>query len=55
MQQMGFSSVASLKTGVRGWNDAAQLFVSFTGERVDPDAAAEALAPRVAVDQRKPR
>lgn len=55
MQQMGFSKVASLKTGVRGWNEAEQPLVNAAGDRVDPDAAEEALAPRVRPDQRRPR
>jgi rhodanese-related sulfurtransferase len=55
MQQLGYSKVASLKTGVRGWNESEQPLVNAAGERVDPDAAEEALAPHVRPDQRKPR
>lgn len=55
MQQMGYSKVASLKTGIRGWNESEQPLVNAAGERVDPDAAEDTLAPHVRPDQRKPR
>jgi rhodanese-related sulfurtransferase len=51
MQQMGFADVASLKTGVRGWNDFEQPLVDGSGHRVDADAAEPLLAPRVRPDQ----
>ncbi len=55
MQQLGYSKVASLKTGIRGWNESEQPLVNAAGERVDPEAAEDALAPRVRPEQRKPR
>lgn len=54
MQQMGFSRVASLKTGVRGWNDFEQPLVDGAGREVDGDAADALLAPRVRPEQRRP-
>jgi len=54
MQQMGYTSVASLKTGVRGWNDFEQPLVDATGKPVDADTADELLAPRLRPEQRNP-
>lgn len=55
MQQMGFTSVVSLRSGVRGWNDLEQPLVNGEGNPVDADAADELLAPRIRPDQRKPK
>lgn len=55
MQQMGFTSVVSLRTGVRGWNDLEQPLEDASGNRIDADAADELLAPRIGPDQRKPK
>ena len=55
MQQMGYTNVVSVKTGVRGWNEFEQPLVNFAGEPVDIEVADTALAPRVRPDQRKPR
>jgi len=55
MQQMGFSCVVSLKTGVRGWNDYEQPMEDAAGNPVDADAGDELLAPRVRPEQRKPK
>jgi rhodanese-related sulfurtransferase len=54
MQQMGYTSVVSLKTGVRGWNDFEQPLVDANGDALDADAADELLAPRLRAEQRKP-
>jgi rhodanese-related sulfurtransferase len=54
MRQMGFRDVASLKTGVRGWNDFDQPLVDGRGRFVDGDAAEEMLAPRLRPEQRRP-
>jgi len=51
---MGFERVASLKTGVRGWNDFELPLVDGAGHPVDPDTAEPLLAARVRTDQRKP-
>jgi rhodanese-related sulfurtransferase len=55
MQQMGFTSVVSLKTGVRGWNDLEQPLVNTAGEPVDADTAEVMLAPHLRPDQRRPK
>ncbi len=55
MQQMGFSRVVSLKTGVRGWNDYEQPLEDAAGNQVDADAGDELLASRVRPEQRKPK
>ena len=54
MRQMGYTNVASLKTGVRGWNDFEQLLVDSDGNQVDGDSAEEQLAPHLHPEQRKP-
>jgi rhodanese-related sulfurtransferase len=54
MQQMGFADVASLKTGVRGWNDFEQPLVDGEGRAVDADDAERLLAPNVGPGQRRP-
>lgn len=55
MQQMGFSRVVSLKTGVRGWNDYEQPLLDAAGNPLDADAGDELLAPRLRPGQRKPK
>lgn len=54
MQQLGFSNVASLRTGVRGWNDNEQPLQNSAGEAVDVDAGDELLAAKLKPEQRKP-
>lgn len=54
MQQLGFSNVASLRTGVRGWNDNEQPLQNSAGEAVDVDTGDELLAAKVKPEQRKP-
>lgn len=54
MQKMGFAKVASLRTGVRGWNDFEQPLVDAAGNIVDPDSAEEWLLPSLRPEQRKP-
>jgi hypothetical protein len=55
MQRMGFAAVASLRTGVRGWNDFELPLVDAAGAGVDADTAEPLLASRVRADQRRPR
>lgn len=55
MQQMGYTSVISLKAGVRGWNDFEQPLVDAAGNPVDADTADGLLASRLRPDQRKPK
>ncbi|MDP1899987.1 MAG: rhodanese-like domain-containing protein [Rubrivivax sp.] len=55
MQQMGFTHVVSLKTGVRGWNDFEQELVDAGQGRVDTDTAEPLLETRVRPEQMRPR
>ncbi len=55
LQQLGYTRVASLATGLRGWNDAEQPLVSGDGASVDPDAAEALLVPRLRAEQRLPK
>jgi rhodanese-related sulfurtransferase len=55
MQQMGYTSVVSLKTGVRGWNDFEQPLVDAADKPVDGDIADELLGPRLRPEQRNPK
>lgn len=54
MLQLGFADVASLQTGVRGWNDFEQPIVDGHGRAVDGDEAERTLAPHLRPDQRRP-
>jgi len=54
MRQMGYTSVVSLKSGVRGWNDSDQPLVDAAGKPVDGDTAEEMLGPHLRPDQRNP-
>jgi len=54
MRQMGYTSVASLKTGVRGWNDYDQPLVDAGGNPVNGDQAEALLGPHLRPEQRKP-
>jgi rhodanese-related sulfurtransferase len=54
LQQMGYTNVASLKTGVRGWNDFEQPLVDIADKVVDGDIADELLGPHLRTDQRNP-
>ncbi len=55
LQRMGYTNVASLKTGVRGWSDYEQPMTNAKGEELDADDGDELLAPRVRAEQRKPK
>jgi len=52
---MGYTSVISLKTGVRGWNDYEQPLVDADGNPVDADTAEALLGPRLRPDQHRPK
>ena len=41
MQQLGYTNVVSLKTGLRGWNDYEQPLVDNTSKTVDIELADE--------------
>jgi rhodanese-related sulfurtransferase len=53
--RMGYEKVASLKTGVRGWNDFEQPLEDAEGKLLDADLVDALLAPRLRADQRKPK
>lgn len=51
---LGYRSVASLKTGLRGWKDYEQPLVDRDGNPVDLDDADNYFTPRLRPDQRRP-
>ena len=51
MQQLGYERVASLKTGLRGWNDYEQPLVDANSESVSVDDAEEYFTPRLRSEQ----
>jgi len=55
LQVLGYSNVASLKTGLRGWKDFDLPLVDQQGDEVDMDLADEYFTPRLRPDQLKPR
>lgn len=55
MLRMGFASVVTLGTGVRGWNDFEQPLVGANGVALDADTADNLLMPRLRPDQHKPK
>ena len=55
MQQMGFTKVRSLKTGLRGWNDDENPLEDDAGQTVDPDTAEEYYTTRLKPEQRSPK
>ena len=46
LNQLGFTNVASLKTGLRGWNDFDQPMIDANNTEVDGDDAEEFLSPK---------
>ncbi|VAW95572.1 Rhodanese-related sulfurtransferase [hydrothermal vent metagenome] len=54
MQQMGYTNVCSLKTGVRGWNEYDQELYDNNNNLIDPDDAEECLKSKVRDDQLDP-
>ena len=54
MQLMGFSNVASLKTGLRGWNDYELPLYDADGHEADIDEADEYFSTEPRVDQMEP-
>jgi len=55
MRRLGYTNVASLGNGVRGWNDFDQPLVDEAGNAVDGDSAEEKTAPHLRPEQRKPK
>lgn len=54
LQTLGFTRVSSLRTGVRGWNDAELPLLDEHGQPVDVDHAETLLTARVRPEQRRP-
>ena len=54
MQLMGYRSVVSLKTGIKGWNDYDQPLCDANNNRLDNDDAWDMLNQVVRKDQRTP-
>jgi len=54
MQLMGYRSLCSLKTGLKGWNDFEQPLVDAAGDAVDPDAADVYFTPHLRPEQLGP-
>ncbi|WP_069471983.1 rhodanese-like domain-containing protein [Candidatus Marithrix sp. Canyon 246] len=52
MQLMGYKSVKSLKTGLKGWNDAELALQDIQEQTVDIDYAEQILTPPVAAFQK---
>jgi len=55
MQELGFTNVVSLKTGLRGWNDYEEPLVNSAGETVDEEFADDFFTSKVRPDQLKPK
>lgn len=53
MRQMGYTNIASLKTGLRGWNDYEQPLVSADNKLVSLEQADEYFRPKLRPDQMK--
>lgn len=51
MRVLGYSDIASLRTGLRGWKDFDQPLVDGMGCPVEPEAADSYFTPKVRVDQ----
>lgn len=54
MRQIGYANVASLKLGVKGWNDGDLPLVDGRGLSVDADDAAHVLEPHLSPRQIDP-
>ena len=54
LQQLGYQSVWSLKTGLRGWNEFEQPLIDINGDEVDLDEAEEYFMPKLRPEQHKP-
>jgi len=54
LQVLGFTQVASLKTGLRGWNDYEQPLLNQEEKAIDIDDADEYFTPRLRPEQIRP-
>ncbi len=53
MQELGYNNVASLKTGLRGWNDYEQALVDNNNNAVDIDAADDYFRAKLSPEQER--
>jgi rhodanese-related sulfurtransferase len=51
LKRMGYENVASLRTGIRGWNDYEQPLFTGEGERLELEVADKILENRIRPDQ----
>ena len=51
MQQLGYQNIASLKTGLRGWNDYEQVMVNNSNKDVDIELADAYFAVKLRPEQ----
>jgi len=54
LMQMGYQHVASLKTGLRGWNEYDLPLVDLEGKRIDPEVGDRYFANKLLHYQRRP-
>lgn len=54
MQLIGYEKVASMKLGIKGWNDSDLPLVDCRGVSVDSDDAAHLIEPKLAPEQIDP-
>ncbi|WP_260293720.1 rhodanese-like domain-containing protein [Sedimenticola hydrogenitrophicus] len=54
LQVLGFENVASLKTGLRGWNDYEQPLVDANEQPVDVEAGDDYFTTKLRPEQRRP-
>ena len=54
MQVLGYSNVASLRTGLRGWNDYEQPLEDKDGNPVDIEVADDYFTAKLREDQKRP-
>ncbi len=54
MKQMGYAKAASLKTGLKGWNDYEQTLVDGNQMEINPDTAEKFLSPKIKPEQIAP-
>ncbi len=54
LMQMGYNSVSSLKTGLRGWNEYNLPLVDMVGKPIDPELGDRYFANKLLDYQRKP-
>ncbi|RLA06770.1 MAG: rhodanese-like domain-containing protein [Gammaproteobacteria bacterium] len=54
MKMMGYKNVLSLKTGLKGWNDAELPLFDKQNKQVDGDEAEEYFLPKLTAEQKNP-